>query len=83
MRDEDDEEPTIARARRPSGVTIRDTSLAVSHLTKAEAGQLAAIIAAWECGDAEDRSLLAEFAKRLLSNEKLTDFVRTLKPDEA
>lgn len=79
----EDDEPTKPLAPiPPSGIVVRKSSLTVRHLTRAEAGQLAAIIAAWEGAESTDRTLLAEFAKRLAANKRLTSQLTQLINEE-
>lgn len=60
----EDEEPTkphsIAKAM---AALSRESSLTVRNLTKAEAAQLAAIVAGWEAASHAGRSQLEELAK--------------------
>ncbi|HEY3496746.1 MAG TPA: hypothetical protein VGK73_18735 [Polyangiaceae bacterium] len=79
---EDDEPTKPLAAIPPSGVVIKKSSLTVRHLSKAEAGQLALIIAAWEGAESKDRNLLAEFAKRLAANQRLTSQLTRLIDEE-
>jgi hypothetical protein len=60
----DDDETTLPNGDAPASGVQRQTKT-LSVLGKAEAGQLAGIIAAWESTDDTGRQLLAEFAKRL------------------
>jgi hypothetical protein len=65
---EDGEEaPTNPYPSEPpqSGTVRQGKTLSVPNLTNADAAQLAGIIAAWESSEPADRTLLAEFAKRL------------------
>jgi hypothetical protein len=77
----DDDEPTNPIAP-ISGVVARNCGLTIRHLTRAEAGQLALIIAAWEFAEGNDRTLLAEFAKRLAANRSLrSQLIKMIRDD--
>jgi hypothetical protein len=74
----EDEEPTAPYPMAVSRPSPRDSSLTVPSLTKAEAGQLASIIAAWEGANQSDRTLLAEIAKLLTTGPQQRKTLREM-----
>ena len=64
---DEEEAPTNPYPSEPpeSGPVLRGKTLSVPNLSRDDAAQLAGIIAAWESSEPGDRTLLAEFAKRL------------------
>jgi hypothetical protein len=60
----EDEEPTKPHSIAKAMETLsRESSLTVRNLTKAEAAQLAAIVAGWEAASQAERSQLEELAR--------------------